>query len=195
MISQYPYIVARYIAGFIRIQGDGVASNKPDSFMVRQFAALVMRVYMAQIIATLNAIVGETVNLKSALQTTLTSISIEYDTRNFQTYYNDVMTLSAGNTEVQEEMHVLNNRMTASKSNLEKAVMNEQRANTEVSRAKLLMYIWLALLIVLLIAVVGFYFIGTAENNMFYYMYILCGIFVVAVFINAMVQAARSTSS
>lgn len=199
MVTYYPYFIAKYIAHYIRTSGEGESSAKPSSFIVRQFAILTLKLFTVQILLLLVQKCGTTSiknNLKGSVRILLNSIANEYSTQEeFDRYYQEILNLASENNKTRADISIISKNVDAAKTNVEKAVVNDQRAVAAVNRSKLLMRIWLALLIILIIAVVVFMIIGNAENNFFNYMYVVCAIFVFSVFINAMVQAVRTTST
>lgn len=197
VVAFYPLFVAKYVASYIRTSGENETSGKPPSFIVRQFAILTLKVLLVQIILLMIQQCPTTTirtSLKSAIRTLLYSIASEYNTQeDFSKYYNEIMTLAAKNKSTREAIKTLSKDMEAAKGNVEKAVVNDQIASKQVKYTRLLMSIWLTILCILIVACIVFLIIGTAENNMFYYMYVLCGIFVVSVFVNGLVHVVRST--
>lgn len=196
MVAFYPYLICLYISGYIRTSGETEASNKPASFVVRQFAVLSLKMFMVQtmlLLITLCSTVSLRNTLKTSVKTLLRSIADEYNTQEeFDTYYQQIMQLASDNKATREAIETITIDVNAAKNNVEKATANDQRAVGAVKSAQLLMYIWLALLLIFIVAAVVLILLGKPENNMFYYLYVLCGVFLVPVFINGMVQIVRS---
>jgi len=195
VIAFYPFMICRYISSFIRTAGDAEASAKPTSFIVRQFAVLTLKVYLVQIILLVIQRCTTTSTrtaLKSAIRTLLFSISSEYNTQEeFEAYYQEILQLASQNKDIRNTIEMMSKDVSAARNNVEKALVNDQRAKSLVVRQKTLMYIWLALLVILSLAVLALLVLGTEENGMFYYMYIMCAIFVVSVFINGLIQVVQ----
>lgn len=197
IISHYPYLIARYITYFIRVSGEMDESGKPASFIVRQFAVLSLKLLLVQTLLTLMNYCpnqAQRNDMRATVKTLLRSIANEYSTdEEFNNYYTQILELSSSNKETREAIENMSKEVEAGKGNVEKAVVNDQRAVAEMKRAKLLMYIWLTLLLIFAVAATILVVLGTPENGMFYYLGVLCGIFVTAVFINGLVQIVRST--
>lgn len=197
IVAFYVFFIVKYVTSFIRTSGETDSSGKPQSFIVRQFAILTLKVYLIQIILLLIQVCQTSSlqgSLKNAIRTLLYSIASEYNTQEeFNLYYQEIMSLATANKETRDRILSISKDVDAAKNNIEKAVVNDQQASKQLGYTKTLMYIWFVLLVLLIVAVVVLLIIGNAENNMFYYMYIVCGIFVVSVFINALVQIVSST--
>lgn len=195
VIAFYPFMISRYITAFIRTAGDAEASAKPTSFIVRQFAILTLKVYLVQMILLLIQRCTTTsvrTTLKSAIRTLLFSISSEYNTQEeFEAYYQEILQLASQNKDIRSTIEAMSKDVTAARNNVEKALVNDQRAKSLVGRQKMLMYIWLALLVILSLAAIALLVVGTEDNGLFYYLYVLCAIFVISVFINGLIQVVR----
>lgn len=196
LVAFYPFLICQYISGYIRTAGETDVSNKPSSFVVRQFAVLSLKVFMVQtmlLLITLCTTVSIRNNLKASVKTLLRSIADEYNTQEeFDTYYQQIMKLASENKATREAIESITNDVNAAKTNVEKAAINDQRAVSSVKSAKMLMNIWLALLLIFIVAAVVLIILGNKDNNSFYFLYVLCAVFLLPVFINGLVQIVRS---
>lgn len=195
MVSFYPYLIAKYISYFIRISGDTESSDKPISFLVRQFAVLSMKIYLVQICLLLSNIDISNhidVKLKQVVQSIVTSIKDEYQSdQQFQDYFTKVMKIAQDNRNTRTNISNISRNIDAAKTNVEKALVNDQQALKTVTKAKTLMIIWLVLLIIFIIVAIALLVLANKDNKLYYYLYIVCGIFVTPVFINGLIQILR----
>ena len=132
---------AEDVSHFIRTSADQNAQNKPTSFIVRQFGILTLKVYMVQMLLHLIQTCSTTSiqnNLKSAIRTLLYSIANEYNTQQeFDNYYQEIMKLASQNAQYRSDIYNISKNVEAAKTNVEKAVVNDQRAISLVSQSRL----------------------------------------------------------
>lgn len=197
MYSYLPYFIYEYISKFIRVKEDLENSPKPESFVVRQFAIIVFKMYLVQTLLHLHFFASNNtirLELRSIILSLIESITLEYNKDNVtRGYFSDIMVITKDNENAKKSIEELAFNTQNAKINMEKAILNENLASSELSRSKTLMYVWLALLLLTIVICVVVYIVGNKTNGLFNYMFIYCGIISTAVIINGLVNVIRST--
>lgn len=197
LVSHLPFLIFNYILSFIKTGAD--ASNKPDTFIVHQFALLVTKVFIIQSLLVVynGADEQRKALLKPRIMSFLNSIMLEYKNQNFTSYYTKINTLIHDNTVYQEDIRLINDKISKSKMNLEKASVNVLGIRGAVKMSYVNMYIWMSMLIVLVVAVATLVFLlkKKPENAELWMniLYGVCGVLVLGVSINLFVTTMRTT--
>lgn len=195
--SHLPFLVYTYILSFIKTSSD--AENKPDTFVVHQFAILAAKAFMIQSLLVLydGADDQHKALLKPRILSFLNSIMLEYKNQNFTTYYTKINELIHMNTVDQEDISRMNENIVKSRANLNKAAVNVTGTKDAVKMSVVRMYIWMSMLIFLGVSVVALVLLikqmPEKSDILLNVLYSICGILVVGVSINIFVNTLRAT--
>ncbi len=192
ILAFYPYYVQYYITQHITTSNeDSFITMKPTSLLVRQFALLVLKLVLVQQFLIVHHYCTQDQNkfaVRNFIFATVRSIDTAFTDSDLSLYFQDITSMVSNNNNVATSLLDLNVKIDSAKNNINKAANNDAQAAKSLAKTKALLYVWITILGIALVAFAIMLFLGRRNPRMLGFMYIFCCILVIAVFINALVQ-------
>jgi hypothetical protein len=192
ILAFYPYYVQYYITQHITTSNeDSFVTMKPTSLLVRQFALIILKLVLVQQFLIVHHYCTQDQNkfaVRNFVFATVRSIDMAFNDSDLSLYFEDITTMVSGNSTVATNLLDLKVKIDSAKNNINKAANNDAQAARTLAKTKSLLYVWITILGVAIVAFAIMLFLGRKDPRTLGFMYIFCCILVIAVFINAMVQ-------
>jgi len=168
----YPYFMFDFILNNIATQNMDSFDKAPRYYMLRRFAVLASYMSLFYVAFAIRDIDVNTARYVLA-KINDDLFAKEMTSSNTKLSYTEIHQDTTENAKLSTDLAKVSQDVMASRGNLNKALTNDIGVNTKISRAKSVMYMWIAFAIITLVGCGALYFFMSPEKMKYMYMYIM----------------------
>ena len=168
----YPYFMFDFILNNIATQNMDSIDKAPRYYMLRRFAVLASYMCLFYVAFSIRDIEVNTARYVLA-KVNDDLFAKEMASSNTRLSYTEIHQDTTENAKLSNDLAKISQDVMASRGNLNKALTNDIGVNTKTSKAKSVMYMWIAFAVITLVGCGALYFLMTPDKMKYMYMYIM----------------------
>lgn len=168
----YPYFMFDFILNNIATQNMDSIDKAPRYYMLRRFAVLASYMCLFYVAFSVRDIEVNTARYVLA-KINDDLFAKEMASSNMRLSYTEIHQDTTENAKLSHDLAKISQDVMASRGNLNKALTNDIGVNTKISRAKSVMYMWIAFAIITFVGCAALYFFMSPDKMKYMYMYIM----------------------